>query len=217
MRDVGYTVKERGVAMDQIKIGRFIAASRKEKGLTQMKLAERLGITDKAVSKWERGIAMPDASLMLDLCEVLGISVNELLRGERITAESDGRENEKLLLNMARELEQRERTIWRAMYVLMSICIVGLIGVLLLAGFCVEEGPWQLVVILGACVLFFIPCFYALKLEVSVGAYRCKRCGREIEPTYGEVMRAMHMGTTRYLKCPHCNKRSWCKKVLKKQ
>ena len=63
--------------MNQIKIGRFIAECRKEENLTQMQLADKLNITDKAVSKWERGIAMPDASLMLDLCSILGICVNE--------------------------------------------------------------------------------------------------------------------------------------------
>ena len=62
----------------------------------------------------------------------------------------------------------------------------------------------------------FIPCFYAVKLEVSVGAYKCKNCGYEIVPTYKEAMMAMHRGTTRHLMCPKCNKRTWCKKVLKK-
>ena len=65
--------------MNQIKIGRFIAECRKEENLTQMQLAEKLNITNKAVSKWEWGIAMPDASLMLDLCSILGISVNECM------------------------------------------------------------------------------------------------------------------------------------------
>ena len=64
--------------MDQLKIGKFIAECRKEKSLTQMQLAEKLGITDKAVSKWERGIAMTDSSIMLDVCGILGISVNVL-------------------------------------------------------------------------------------------------------------------------------------------
>ena len=59
-------------------------------------------------------------------------------------------------------------------------------------------------------------CFYALKLEVSVGAYKCKNCGNEFVPTYAQALNAMHIGTTRYLKCPKCNKRSWCKKVIKK-
>ena len=71
--------------MNQIKIGKFIADCRKQVNLTQMQLAEKLGITDKAVSKWERGIAMPDTSIMLELCDILHISVNELLCGEKIS------------------------------------------------------------------------------------------------------------------------------------
>ena len=69
--------------MDQIKIGRFIAECRKEKKLSQLQLAEKLNITDKAISKWERGISKPSSSIMLELCEILGISVNELLNGEK--------------------------------------------------------------------------------------------------------------------------------------
>ena len=70
--------------MDQTKIGKFIAECRKKKKLTQMELAEKLNITDRAVSKWENGRAMPDSSIMLELCNLLGITVNELLSGEVI-------------------------------------------------------------------------------------------------------------------------------------
>lgn len=70
--------------MNQEKIGRFIASCRKERGLTQARLAERLGITDRAVSKWENGKNLPDASIMLELCDLLKITVNELLSGERL-------------------------------------------------------------------------------------------------------------------------------------
>ena len=69
--------------MDQIKIGRFIAECRKQKNLSQLQLADMLNITDKAISKWERGISKPSSSIMLELCEILGISVNELLNGEK--------------------------------------------------------------------------------------------------------------------------------------
>ncbi|MBQ4617660.1 MAG: helix-turn-helix transcriptional regulator [Clostridia bacterium] len=202
--------------MNLIKIGRFIAARRKQAGLTQLQLADKLGITDKAVSKWERGMAMPDTSLMLELCEILGISVNELLNGEDITMEHNDPKNEQLLLDMANELEAKNKTIWTSMWVIMTVCIIALIAGLIIAAFVIPEGWWQLVVILGLCVVFLIPCFYALKLEVSVGAYKCKHCGHEIVPTYRQALNAMHRGTTRYLKCPNCNKRTWCKKVLKK-
>ena len=202
--------------MDQLKIGKFIAECRKQKNLTQMQLAEKLGITDKAISKWERGIAMPDTSIMLELCEILGISVNELLSGEKIIMENNNQKNEQLLLDMAKELEKKNKTIWNAMWIIMTVSILGLIGSLAIIAFFMPEGPWMLVAIISLCVVFLIPCFYALKLEVSVGAYKCKNCGYEIVPTYKQALNAMHRGTTRYLKCPKCNKRTWCKKVIKK-
>ena len=202
--------------MDQLKIGKFIAKCRKEKNLTQMRLAEKLGITDKAISKWERGIAMPDTAIMLELCDILCISVNELLSGEKINMENNQPKNEQLLLEMEKELEQKNKTVWRAMWVIMSVSIVALLASLIIAAFVIPEGVWQLVTIIASCIIFLIPCFYALKLEVGVGAYKCKKCGHEIVPTYTQALNAMHLGTTRYLKCPNCNKRSWCKKVIKK-
>ena len=202
--------------MNQIKIGKFIAECRKMINLTQIQLADKLGITDKAISKWERGIAMPDSSLMLELCDILGISVNELLNGEKIIMENNNQKNEQLLLDMAKELEKKNKTIWNAMWIIMTVSILGLIGGLAIIAFFMPEGPWMLVAIISLCVVFLIPCFYALRLEVSVGAYRCKNCGHEIVPTYKQALNAMHMGTTRYLKCPKCNQRTWCKKVIKK-
>ena len=202
--------------MNQIKIGKFIAERRRCEGLTQMQLAERLNITDRAVSKWECGRAMPDSSIMLELCSILNISVNELLSGEKIIMENNEQKNEQLLLDMAKELEKKNKTIWSSMWALMIVSITGLLAGVFIAAFLIPEGVWQLVTILAVCVVFLIPCFYALKLEVSVGAYKCKNCGHEIVPTYKQALNAMHMGTTRYLKCPKCNKRSWCKKVIKK-
>ncbi len=202
--------------MNQLKIGKFISECRKQVNLTQMQLAEKLNITDRAVSKWETGKAMPDSSIMLDLCELLNISVNDLLCGEKIDMENNQQKNEELLLQMAKEMEQKNKMIWTSMWVLMTISIFSLIVGLLIAAFLIPEGVWQLVAILGICIFFLIPCFYALKLEVSVGSYKCKNCGYEIVPTYKEALNAMHRGTTRYLKCPNCNKRTWCKKVIKK-
>ena len=201
--------------MNQIKIGAFIASQRKNNNLTQALLAEKLGITDRAVSKWERGKGMPDVSIMLDLCEILGITVNELLCGEKMNMENNNQKNEQLLLDMAKELEQKNKTIWSSMWAIMIVSITALIAGIFISAFLIPEGIWQLVAILGICIFFLIPCFYALKLEVSVGAYKCKNCGYEIVPTYSEALWAMHRGTTRHLKCPKCNKRTWCKKIIK--
>ena len=75
--------------MNQETIGKFIATCRKEKGLTQAQLAEKLNITNRAVSKWETGKSIPDAAIMLDLCKILGISVNERLGGKRVAIENN--------------------------------------------------------------------------------------------------------------------------------
>ena len=130
--------------------------------------------------------------------------------------DNNNQKNEQLLLEMAKELEMKNKTIWVSMWAIMIVSMTALFAGILIAGFLIPEGVWQLVTILAICVVFLIPCFYALKLEVSIGAYKCKNCGNEIVPTYSEALWAMHMGTTRYLKCPKCNKRTWCKKVLKK-
>lgn len=126
--------------MNQIKIGKFIAECRKKNNLTQMQLAEKLNITDRAISKWENGKGMPDSSIMLDLCNELKISVNELLCGELIEMNNYNEVAEKMLLEMAQ-------------YV----------------------------------------------------------------PKYSQVYFAMHSGTTRYMKCPKCNKKSWQRKTLSKK
>ena len=203
--------------MDQLKIGKFIAECRKMEGLTQMQLAEKLNITDRAVSKWETGRSMPDVSIMLELCDILHISVEELLLGEVFNMKNDNNKNEQLLLEMAKELEGKNKIILTSVWAIMIVSIIALFASIFIAALLIPEGPWQLISILGICVLFLIPCFYALKIEVSVGYYKCKNCGEEIVPTYSEALNAMHMGTTRYLKCPKCNKRSWCKKVVYKQ
>ena len=202
--------------MDQIKIGKFIAECRKKNNLTQMQLAEKLNITDRAISKWENGKAMPDSSIMLDLCNILKISVNELLSGEMISMENKNERQEQLFLDMAKETEEKNKIIWTSMWVIMIVSMISLFAGIAIVAFLVPEEIIQLILILGLCVIFLLPCFYALKLEVSVGAYKCKNCGHEIVPTYSEALWAMHRGTTRYLKCPKCNKRTWCKKIIKK-
>ena len=200
--------------MDQVKIGKFIAESRKQQNLTQSQLAEKLGITDRAISKWENGRAMPDSALMLELCGILKISVNDLLSGEIV--ENGENKEQQLLLDMANEIGKKNKVIWTSMCVIMIVSIVSLFAGILISAFLIPEGPWQLVAIILICIVFLMPCFYALKLEISVGAYKCKHCGNEIVPTYKEALIAQHKGVTRYLKCPKCGKKTWCKKVINK-
>jgi transcriptional regulator with XRE-family HTH domain/DNA-directed RNA polymerase subunit RPC12/RpoP len=202
--------------MNYNKIGEFIATERKAKKLTQAKLAEKVFVSEKTISKWENGKSLPDTDSLPKLCKILDVSLNELLNGEKQTSENTTKTNDQLLLDMAKELEQKNKMVWTSMWVIMIVSMIALVAGDIICALFIPEGVWQLVTIIGIVIVFLIPCFYALKLEVSVGAYKCKNCGHEFVPTYKEALNAMHMGFTRHLKCPECHKRSWCKKVIKK-
>ncbi|MBR6526228.1 MAG: helix-turn-helix domain-containing protein [Clostridia bacterium] len=200
--------------MDQVKIGRFIAACRKQKDLTQLQLAEELGITDKAISKWERGKAMPDTSIMIELCDLLEINVNELLSGERINMESINLKNEKLLLDMTKEVEQKNKMIWATRRVLLlSSLVFCLISTAVVYRF-VPEGIWQYAIMAALVAVLLVPGFYATKLDVTVGTYKCQKCNHEFAPTYLEELLTPHTTASQFFKCPKCGKRSWCRKIV---
>ena len=94
-------------------IGKFVSSCRKDKGLTQMQLAEKLNISNRAVSKWETGKSIPDASIMLELCEILGITANELLSGERITTMEEYRKKAEQNMVDLQEKAQARKSIFR--------------------------------------------------------------------------------------------------------
>lgn len=202
--------------MNQVKIGKFIAECRKKNNLTQMQLAEKLNITDRAISKWENGKAMPDSSIMLDLCNELKISVNELLSGEMIDMNNYNEIAEKTLLEMAKKEERQNKRLMMSMWTILITSAIFYIGILLLAVNTLEEGIMLGAIICISTIVFLIAGFIGLKFEVDAGYYECKNCHHKFVPTYKEVMFATHLATTRHLKCPKCHKRSWAKKVMSK-
>ena len=203
--------------MDQIKIGKFIASCRKELGMTQAVLAEKLEISDRAVSKWETGKSMPDSGIMLDLCELLKINVNELLSGERIMAESYDKRAEENLLAMRREVEEKNRQMLKMECWISFPTVIAGLAMVFVASF-IEMPVWlRIALIVFAFVMIFAIAFIAVGIEEKAGYYECQHCHHRYVPTYWQVNLAMHIGRTRYMKCPECGKRSWQKKVLTKQ
>ena len=202
--------------MNQIKIGKFIAECRKKNNLTQMQLAEKLNITDRAISKWENGKGMPDSSIMLDLCAELKISVNELLSGEMIDMKEYDKRTEELLVELAKQDELKNRKLMTSMWTILITSAIFYVAILLLAVNTLEEGILLGTIICVSTMIFVIAGFIALKFELDAGYYECKKCHHKFIPIYKEVLFAMHMSTTRYLKCPECHKRSWAKKVMSK-
>ncbi len=203
--------------MDQVKIGKFIAACRKQENLTQMQLAERLNITDRAVSKWETGRAMPDSAIMLELCAVLKISVNDLLSGEVVSMDNYNKELEKNLLEMVKQKEESDRRLLRIEIVMGICCIIPLIASVIIAGVVPMEEWLAVIIILAGLIPLLIATPFALKIEQKAGYYECKKCGYRHIPKYSSVFWALHVNRTRYMRCPKCNQRSWQKKVLTKE
>ena len=203
--------------MDQIKIGKFIAERRKAQGLTQLQLADRLGITDRAVSKWERGKTLPDSSLMLDLCGILKISVNDLLSGEVVTMEKYNEELEKKLLETIREKERADQKLLMLEVVVGILCIAIFVPLILVAGLVQMEEWLRVVLILVGFLPLLAATPFMIRIEQTAGYYECQECGHRYVPSFKAVFLAMHMGRTRYMKCPKCGKRSWQKKVISKE
>ena len=202
--------------MDQIKIGKFISKKRKERDLTQAQLAERLNITSKAVSKWECGKSMPDSSIMLELCDTLKITVNDLLCGEKITMENYNKKLEENLIETVKQKEEADKRLLGTEILVGSLCFVVMLALCAIAAF-VEMDEWlKITLILIGLVPLIVALPFMIKIEQTAGYYVCKRCSHKHVPKYTSVFVAMHMGTTRYMKCPKCGKHSWQKKVISK-
>ena len=192
--------------MDQIKIGKFIAECRKKKNLTQAQLAEKLNITDRAISKWETGKAMPDSDIMLDLCYILGINVNELLCGETIDMEQKDEQLNELIFQMAKNEERYHKRLRHSAFVIVAISLVALICLITLISLLIPECRFQDFLIIVSVILFIIPCITALKFKVETGYYECKNCQHMFVPNYKEIVALMQTPNRRLLKCPECGK-----------
>ena len=202
--------------MDQIKIGKFIAECRKKKNLTQAQLAEKLNITDKAISKWETGKAMPDSEIMLELCEILEINVNELFCGEEIDIEHKNEQLNELIFKMAKNEERYHKRLRHSAYVIIATSLAALICLITLISLLIPECEFQYFLIIVSVILFIIPCIIALKFKVETGYYECKNCQHMFVPNYKEIALLMQTPTKRLLKCTKCGKWTWCKKVSSK-
>lgn len=201
--------------MDLEKVGKFIREKRKERNLTQLELAEKIFVSEKTISKWETGKGFPDTSLMIPLCEVLEISANELLSGEELKDDKSYKEKaETNLIELKDEQTKTNKHLLNVEYFIIAAAIIMLLTCALLASYLnipnylrviiIVIGMLTMVVLFSACVV----------IETKVGFYECGKCGHKYIPTYRQSLNSMHMGRTKYMKCPKCHNRSWNKKVI---
>ena len=205
-----------GNLVNQEKIGRFIAERRRLQGLTQMQLGEMLGITDRAVSKWENGRSMPDPSVMIVLCEILNISVNDLLYGEIISMDNYKEKSDELILELAKQKAEADKKMLALEVLIGMLSTIILLGFSFIAAF-IPMAEWQqIVLVVVGFVIGLVGLAFAIRIEQTAGYYECRCCHHKHVPKYASVLWAMHFGRTRYMSCPECKKWSWQKKVITK-
>lgn len=201
--------------MDQVLIGKFIASERKRKGYTQKQLSEKLGISDKTISKWERGNGFPEVSLLLPLCDELDITVNELLSGERVSEEDYRKKAEENMVNLVREAqESKKKIILSAMVAL--LVIVAATPMFVISG-AIEMNTWIRVILIAiGFVVIVIGIAIACVLDRDAGAYECPEGKTRFVPDMKDYIMGAHTITKRRLVCPHCGAHKYCRKVLTK-
>lgn len=201
--------------MDQIQIGKFIAKERKSKNLTQQQLSDVLGISNKTISKWECGNGFPEISLLLPLCEALDISVNELLSGERLAEADYRRKAEENMVSIIKEKEENKKKFWLTFLVGIIATVTFITLIIVVCTYTeVMSTPVKIVLVAIACAIMAIGMYVAMEGERTIGYYKCSHCGDTFIPTFAQYTFGMHIFTTRRLKCPHCGKKGWCKKVM---
>lgn len=201
--------------MDQIRIGKFIKERRNLKNITQSSLASILGITDRAISKWENGICMPDVGTIPEICKILDITVNDLFSGEIVKMKDYDKKLEENLLDLAKKEEDQNKKMMIYEYVIGFISSITFLVLMFTLSYAVENQVVRIILFIIAFLIIIVGVSFALKIETETGYYECKMCHHKYIPSYKSVYFAMHYGTTRYLKCPKCHKKSWNKKVMK--
>ena len=199
--------------MDQIKIGKFIAEERKAKKYTQRELADKLSISDKTISKWERGNGFPEVSLLLPLCNELEITVNELLSGERLQAMDYKKKAEENMVNLVKEAQESKKKIIMSAMVGVLV-IVAAVPLFVVAGM-FEMQVWTRVLLMGiGFVIMVIGIAIACVLDREAGAFECPECKERFVPDMKSYVMGPHTITKRKLTCPKCGCRKYCKHVL---
>lgn len=204
--------------MDQVKIGKFLSDARKAKGYTQKQLSELLGISDKTISKWECGNGFPEASLLLPLCNELEITVNELLTGERISQQNYKKKAEENMVNIIREKEENKQKILLTT-IIGVISTITFLTLLLVVCFYTDMITLSIKIVLMiiAISVFGVGLYVAMWGDRKIGYFKCRNCNELFTPTFMQYTMGMHIVSTRYMKCPHCKTRTWCKKVMTKE
>ena len=199
--------------MDQIRIGNFIAQCRKAQNLTQRQLADELGISDKTVSKWECGKGLPEVSLMLPLCTALGITVNDLLSGERVAQADYQKKAEENMMELIRENAENKKRLALSL-ICAAVTVIAVCALIALAALLALPTPARIALVALALITAAAGVGAAAVLDAKAGYYRCPHCNTAFTPALGEYVKAYHTLVRRRLVCPACGKTGMCRRHI---
>ena len=196
--------------MDQIRIGKFIAESRKSKHLTQRQLADALSISDKTISKWECGKGLPEVSLMLPLCAALDITVNDLLSGEKVCTADYQKKAEGNMINLMKENEENRQRMVLSI-ITGVITIIAVCALMIIASYINLPAIVRILLIVCSVAVAAAGIAAAAMLDIKAGYFECPHCRHLFVPRMDDYVKSYHTLTKRRLTCPKCGKIAMCK------
>lgn len=196
--------------MEPTRIGRFIAERRKALGLTQRQLAEQLSVSDKAVSKWETGRGLPDVLLMPPLCAVLGITVNDLLSGERVGEGDYRKKAEENMMELMRENAENRQRLLQSI-ACGGVTVVAVCALVALAAFLPLPAFARMALLLLAMATAVVGIWAAATLDARAGWFECPHCKELFVPPMADYVKGCHTFTKRRLTCPRCGQTAMCR------
>ena len=196
--------------MEPTRISRFIAERRKALGLTQRQLAEQLSVSDKAVSKWETGRGLPDVLLMPPLCAALGITVNDLLSGERVEEGDYRKKAEENMMELMRENAENRQRLAQSI-ACGGVTVVAVCALVALAAFLPLPAFARMALLLLAMATAVVGIWAAATLDARAGWFECPHCKELFAPAMADYVKGRHTFTRRRLTCPHCGQTGMCR------
>lgn len=200
--------------MDIQKIGMFLAELRKERDLTQDELGEKIGVTNKTVSRWENGNYLPPVEILQMLSKLYDISINEILSGERLSGENYKENAEELIVEDLMKMRQKSKERLITSFIVATITILAGTMIILL-GTLLSVPIWlRIICIVISLIIILLGIGACCVLTIDAGVYKCPECGNKFVPSMKDFIFGVHTFTKRKLKCPKCGKKSFCSKKL---
>ena len=196
--------------MNQYVTGTIIKELRERNKMTQLQLADKLGVTYKTISKWECGKGLPEVSLMLPMCAALDITVNDLLSGEKVPSTDYQKKAEGNMMNLMKENEENRKRMALCI-ITVAITVIAVCALIVIASYIDLPTVVRIILIVGAVLVAVAGIAAGAMLDIKAGYFECPHCKELFVPSMNDYIKSYHTFTKRRLTCPKCGKTGMCK------